>query len=280
MRNSSTGDAPYPCGMVDVSCNTAPCDTEFSDWSKCSAVCGYGVQTRSNQTGTVQTMSCNLKACEPVDCPNGEADIVFVVDKSASITDYGFEILKQLVSDVVSMLPTGGSVRVAMVSFSVQASTVFGFTNNPSASDILGDQFTGGVGVIASGVKSAADLFGSSVNVPKIVVILTDGEQMILEACTNELAQAMQQSGVKMFSVRVGSGAATKLYPFTSVPFEEHQFRAGFNSTAMKLANAILNITCGQSNLLTVIEDDASADNPNMAGLLQAGTSSKYYHYH
>ena len=59
----------------------------------------------------------------------------------------------------------------------------------------------GGVGVIASGVKSAADLFGSSVNVPKIAVILTDGEQMILEACTNELAQAMQQSGVKMFSV-------------------------------------------------------------------------------
>ena len=60
---------------------------------------------------------------------------------------------------------------------------------------------TGGTGIAAYGLKSAADLFGSSVNVPKIAVILTDGEQMILEACTNELAQAMQQSGVKMFSV-------------------------------------------------------------------------------
>ena len=34
-------------------------------------------------------------------------------------------------------------MRVAMVSFSVQASTVFGFTNSPSVNDILGDQFTG-----------------------------------------------------------------------------------------------------------------------------------------
>ena len=68
---------------------------------------------------------------------------MFVVDKSSSITDYGFEVYKQLVSDVVSMLPTGGSVRVAMVSFSVEASIVFEFTNNPSSSDILGDQFSG-----------------------------------------------------------------------------------------------------------------------------------------
>ena len=31
MCNSSTGDAPYPCGIVDVSCNTAPCDSEYID---------------------------------------------------------------------------------------------------------------------------------------------------------------------------------------------------------------------------------------------------------
>jgi len=78
-----------------------------------------------------------------VDCADGAADIVFVVDKSSSITDYGFEIYKQLVSDVVSMLPMGGSVRAAMVSFSGQASTVFGLTDSPSSNDILADTFTG-----------------------------------------------------------------------------------------------------------------------------------------
>ena len=78
-----------------------------------------------------------------MECVNGSADIVFVVDKSTSVTDYGFEVYKQLVSDVVSMLPVDGNVRVAMVSFSGQASTVFEFTNSPSHDAILGEKFTG-----------------------------------------------------------------------------------------------------------------------------------------
>ena len=65
----------------------------------------------------------------------------------------------------------------------------------------LSSALTGGVGINAEGVQSAANLLESSVNVPKIAVILTDGKQIILEACTNKLAQAMQQSGVEMFSV-------------------------------------------------------------------------------
>ncbi|KAI0235885.1 hypothetical protein LSAT2_013572 [Lamellibrachia satsuma] len=268
MCNWTSGDAPYPCNVISVSCNTAPCDDAYSDWSNCSDTCGYGERTRTHVSGDVQTMFCNLISCDPVDCPNGAADIVFVVDKSSSITDYGFEIYKQLVSDVVSMLPAGGNVRVAMVSFSVQASTVFEFTNSPSASDILGDQFTGGFGVVAYALQSVTDLFGSSVNVPKIAVFLTDGQQMLLEACANELSQQLQQSGVEMFAVGIGSTVTRKLYPFMSIPSKERHFRAGFNSTAMKLANAILNVTCGQSNLLTIVDDDQNIWNPNMANVM------------
>ena len=92
-----------------------------------------------------------------MECSSGAADIVFVLDKSGSITDYGFEIYKQLISDVVSMLPAGGSVRVAMVSFSVQASTVFGFANSPSASDIFGDKFTGKINRLEITTQSIVD---------------------------------------------------------------------------------------------------------------------------
>ena len=84
-----------------------------------------------------------FRSSSSVNCTDSPTDIVFVIDKSNSITNYGFEVYKQLVSDVVSMLPTGGSVRVAMVSFSVEASIVFEFTNDPSSSDILGDIFSG-----------------------------------------------------------------------------------------------------------------------------------------
>ena len=50
----------------------------------------------------------------------------------------------------------------------------------------------------------------------------------------------------------IGASAAMKLYPFTSLPFASHQFRAGFNSTATALANALLNVTCGRKTLYPI----------------------------
>jgi len=59
----------------------------------------------------------------------------------------------------------------------------------------------GGVGILAFSIQAAADLFKSSVNVPKIAVFLTDGQQMLLEDCAYELSTQLQKSGVKMFAV-------------------------------------------------------------------------------
>ena len=57
--------------------------------------------------------------------------------------DLGFEVMKELIINVVDMLPKGVQVRVAMVSFAVDAQLVFGFTNRPDASEIYGHRFTG-----------------------------------------------------------------------------------------------------------------------------------------
>ena len=67
--------------------------------------------------------------------------------------------------------------------------------------DIVASITAGGVGIIAYGLQAVTDLLASSVNVPKIAVFLTDGEQMVLEACANNLSQALQQDNVQMFSV-------------------------------------------------------------------------------
>ena len=76
-------------------------------------------------------------------CANGTADIIFILDASSCVTEVGYEWFKQLASDISSMLPANASVRVAMVSFTTHATTVFGFTNTWSTSDILQHRYTG-----------------------------------------------------------------------------------------------------------------------------------------
>lgn len=63
--------------------------------------------------------------------------------------------------------------------------------------------FAGGSGIIGYSIQSVATLFDSSVNVNKMAVFLTDGEQMVkdLESCTYELSQQLQQDGVEIFAV-------------------------------------------------------------------------------
>ena len=57
------------------------------------------------------------------------------------------------------------------------------------------------MGVVAYALQTVDDLFGSSVDVPKIALFLTDGQQMLLEACANDLSTQLQQNGVEMFTV-------------------------------------------------------------------------------
>ena len=53
----------------------------------------------------------------------------------------------------------------------------------------------------------------------------------------------------EMWRAGFSSGAQDILNPISSEPYAEHQFQAGCNATAKKLANAILNITCGRKSI-------------------------------
>ena len=88
------------------------------------------------------------------ECPDAAADVVFLVDGSSSMTDFGFEAAKQIVSDAVSGLPAG--VRVSMIAFSTQANVVFEMTDSPTSAAILAPRFTGGNGILAYAVRAAA----------------------------------------------------------------------------------------------------------------------------
>ena len=61
--------------------------------------------------------------------------------------------------------------------------------------------FVGGVGIPAMGLREVAYLFGGSVNVPKVAVFLTDGEQPVQEECANNKTEQLKSDGVEMYAV-------------------------------------------------------------------------------
>ena len=76
-------------------------------------------------------------------CDNGAADIMLVIDTSASMKNYGVEVMKQLADDLRSMLPMNQQFRIGMISYAVDVVTVFDFTNSPNASAVFATKFTG-----------------------------------------------------------------------------------------------------------------------------------------
>ncbi|KAI0233222.1 hypothetical protein LSAT2_016520 [Lamellibrachia satsuma] len=263
----SENGTDFICGRVNMTCNTAPCDGGPGPWSECSASCGGGTKTRSAGNDT-QTLPCNTQSCIQADCADPAADVVFVVDSSSSMTNFGFEAAKQLVSDAVSGLPSG--VRVSVITFSTTANVAFDLTDAPSAAAILAPKFTGGCGVLAYAVQAAgAALSSSAAGVPKIVVFLSDGEQMVLEACTNDIATIVRDGGVTMMSVVIGSASPSALYPVTSPEFNQNQFLSTDVSAARKISAAIRgalgNCTAGDDSEPALVDTNLLKGGPMMA---------------
>ncbi|KAI0233223.1 hypothetical protein LSAT2_016521 [Lamellibrachia satsuma] len=313
----SENGTEFICGRVNMTCNSAPCDGGPGPWSECSASCGGGTKNRS-AAGDPQTLPCNTQSCAPADCADPAADVVFVVDSSSSMTNFGFEAAKQLVSDAVSGLPSG--VRVSMITFSTTANVAFDLTDAPSAAAILAPKFTGGTGVLAYAVQAAGAALryttvshgntarreiipeitpeiipeitpeiipvhsmivnclyeltfvvtssSSAAGVPKIAVFLSDGEQMVLEACTNDIATTMRDGGVTMMSVVIGSASPSALYPVTSPELNQNQFLSTDVSAARKISAAIRgalgNCTAGNDSEPALVDTNLLKGEPMM----------------
>jgi len=123
-------------------CNTGRCDADckLGDWNaygKCNQVCDNGLATRTKKmlVPTLRKGYCpkeesaertNRKPCKPEACTGdeicyGKIDLVLALDASGSITEKGFDILKNFAARLVKrMVPTAygrDAVRVGVVMF-------------------------------------------------------------------------------------------------------------------------------------------------------------------
>ncbi|XP_061164208.1 von Willebrand factor A domain-containing protein 2-like isoform X4 [Saccostrea echinata] len=190
------------------------------------------------------------------DCGDTAADIVFILDSSGSVGSGNFEKTKEFFKAMVDGFQIGSkTVRVGAVPFSTSVHNTFQLTSFYSKSAlksrISNIPYDSGSTNTAMAIRYARTTsFGaySRNNVPKLAVIITDGQSDGKSSTLSE-AQLLRNNGVIIFSVGVGDGVdmselqgmATK----TSYVFDVSTFSA-LNSIRDKLAKTTCEvISCG-----------------------------------
>ena len=156
-------------------------------------------------TGTVHTLFY-LRFNTSADMGNCAADLVFLLDRSASMTELQFELAKQMVHDLILTQNVGpNAVNIGVISFAYDA--VVEYTETASAavgaSKALQISQTGGGTFPAYAIRELNTYMAANgrPNVPKIAVVITDGVELLHQEDTqNELILA-RNSGIKIFAI-------------------------------------------------------------------------------
>ncbi|KAK2178276.1 hypothetical protein NP493_550g05031 [Ridgeia piscesae] len=181
-----------PCRSLEAICNAMPCyergvsfadEFEMNEWSSCDKPCNNGTRNRTNEAGdTVQEIRCNVQSCDPA-VGNCTADVIFVIDSSASINFMNWYVAKQFVMDVIQGLKVSEhQTRIGLVSYStmVRLDILLGeyFTAEPDMlPEIWQTPYMAGVTNTADGILEMHKMFQSRKRpyVQQIGILLTDG---------------------------------------------------------------------------------------------------------
>jgi len=166
----------------------------------------------------------------------GQADIIFVLDQSGSVTAPGYEIEKKFVAGVIRSLrqirPDGNGIRIGAMAFSFPTHLHWGpVLNTPQeqedyASDIEAMGYATGGTFTAQALANVQSHLAANgrAGVPKIVVTLTDGVSAS-EGGTIAAANALRASGAHMLSVGVGSNLrVSELVAMADKPTDKFKF--------------------------------------------------------
>ncbi|KAK3604612.1 hypothetical protein CHS0354_027465, partial [Potamilus streckersoni] len=144
----------------------------------------------------------------------GQADIVFILDSSTSEGSANFHKMLDFVTDFVNQFSVGpNEVQFGLVTFATYARNEFYLNSYPDKMDLISKLLTvaysGGSTATYSGLQYAhnyqfSSTHGARANTTHIAIVMTDGQSNDLSRTITE-AHRLQQSGVKVVSVGIGS---------------------------------------------------------------------------
>ncbi|XP_074654673.1 von Willebrand factor A domain-containing protein 2-like [Tubulanus polymorphus] len=191
------------------------------------------------------------------DCTDSfKADFVFLVDASGSVKAKNFVIMKDFIQDVVSQFPIGpNNVQVSLVRFSSKKKTkkIFYLNKYKTLEDvkthIAAMKYVKGPTYTAYALsyirrKVLRRSKGARKNVPKLVVILTDGASTDRKRLPKALRR-IRLKGARLFVVGIGKKLnETELEYMASKPKGEHLLRAADFSKLHGIIGKLKESTC------------------------------------
>ncbi|TSK16118.1 Collagen alpha-6(VI) chain [Bagarius yarrelli] len=155
--------------------------------------------------------------CSDDACKNMLADIIFLVDGSASIEPEDFSKMKKFMNNIISKSVIGrDSVQVGVVQFSSKSNAEFtlkDFHDKLEMQQAINEmqQLSAGT-MTGDALKFVANYFspseGGRLNTPQILIVITDGESQDVVA---KPAQALRNKGITIYSIGVVNANSTQL---------------------------------------------------------------------
>uniref|UniRef100_A0A6I8PR49 Matrilin-3 n=1 Tax=Ornithorhynchus anatinus TaxID=9258 RepID=A0A6I8PR49_ORNAN len=181
-------------------------------------------------------------------------DLVFIVDSSRSVRPREFEKVKTFLSQVIDTLDVGETAtRVAVVNYASTVKVEFHLQTHSDKESLK--QAVSRIAPLATGTMSGlairtamdevftveAGARAPAFNIPKVVIIVTDGrpQDQVQEA----VAQA-QASGIEIYAVGVGRADMQSLRQLASEPVETHAFYVETYGVIEKLTSTFRKTFC------------------------------------
>ncbi|CAH1226389.1 MUC4 [Branchiostoma lanceolatum] len=224
--NTCTATCSEPCGDHGncTAPNTCTCDPGYigrlcnEDLNECESDNGGCDQHCINTVGSYHC-SCddgynllNGRTCREVVC-RMPVDLVFLLDGSGSITAPNFKITKSFVQNTTSDFQIGTAhTQVGVVQYSSDPTEEFPLNRYTSLDDLLpainNIPYRGGGTQTGKAItyvldNSLTEWHGARPGVPKVVIVVTDGQS---DDDVTPPAQRANGSGIIMVAIGVGSG--------------------------------------------------------------------------
>jgi uncharacterized protein YegL len=223
----------------------------WKDWSACSEDCGGGLRTRSRELDVpvqgdgepcaaplAELEACNTQACIGDEVCTTKMDLVIVVDASGSLTEKGFDVLKEFTAKIVKRMKD--NTHVSVVQFGNGALDKSRIVSDAKIISPLGNNTAKLVGDInkmvwqkgftnmAQGIFKAKEILGNTPHyrngAQSAVLVITDGRpsfQFQTTAAVNKLRNGSRLSFAHVQRFRK-QDMAELLKKYASDPWESN----------------------------------------------------------
>lgn len=186
-------------------------------------------------------------------CEKDKADVVFLLDRSSSITQDDHKVMLNFTSQLVKSFKVGQDlVHIGVAQFSDSPHHEFYLNELYKMEDAIAHinsmDYTGGNTNIGNALVFIKEYFTASrgsrrsAGVSQNLVLITDGDDDDLEDILEDAADSLRDMGIAIFAIGVGDVHLLQLFQITKDP--KRLFNVQTFDTLVNIKQQVINIIC------------------------------------